>query len=190
MFKIRLIVSLNNPREYFDTRHNVGAWWISRFLASNFIDVNTFSNFSSYIGKIKFFNVELYLLEPIAYMNNNGPVILKFCNYHNINFSEVLVLHDDLDLLPGIIKLKCDGNSAGHKGLNSLVFSFKTDKFKRIRIGIGRPKFGSINEYVLSKPTDLDKKSIVNVINASFLCIDDIINLNWNRVSSKLGLIL
>lgn len=186
MRRINLIASVNNPRDYYYTRHNVGAWWLNKFCLDNVLILKKHDRFFSYLAKIEVNGCTVYLLEPCSYMNNSGKYIFMFCNIFNISLADVLIIHDDLDLLPGVIKLKTKGGSAGHNGLNSVIFNFKSENFKRLRIGIGRPIDGDVINYVLNRPSESDIKFIYDAINASFFFIDDILNLSWNRVSSHI----
>ncbi|MDP8256798.1 MAG: aminoacyl-tRNA hydrolase [Candidatus Alcyoniella australis] len=150
---MKIICGLGNPGEkYAGTRHNAG------FLALNALAGKLGVEFSrvrfnarcaeAHHGKEK-----LILLKPRTYMNLSGRSAAAAVGFYNLDPSELFVIHDDLDLPTGAVRLKLGGGSGGHKGLNSIVGDLGADGFVRVRIGIGRPQ-GSIDpaDYVLQRP--------------------------------------
>ncbi|WP_367674243.1 aminoacyl-tRNA hydrolase [Buchnera aphidicola] len=165
-----MIVGLGNPfKKYNHTRHNVGIWYLK--LLSNFFNEN-FKNskkFSGYISKIFFLKKKIILFIPNIFMNLNGLAIFQISSFYNINLSEILVVHDELDLSPGILKFKYGYGSNGHKGLKNIIQIFKKKiYYTRLSIGIGRPhKEQDVSSFVLSKPRLNEKKKILKSINKS-----------------------
>ncbi|CAL4320204.1 Peptidyl-tRNA hydrolase [Buchnera aphidicola (Chaitophorus populicola)] len=170
MHKIKMIAGLGNPlQKYNNTRHNVGIWYIeslSRFFNLNFKDSK---KFSGYISEFFFLQKKIILFIPNIFMNLNGSAIFKISNFYHIHLNEILIVHDELDLLPGVLKIKYGYGSNGHKGLKNLIQMFQKKIFyKRLSIGIGRPeKIQDISNFVLSKPTYHEKKKILKSINHS-----------------------
>ncbi len=186
MFKLSLIASLNNPRSYSFTRHNIGSWWLNEFCSLNNISITFNKFYNSYIGKLYLYDNVLHLLEPNVYMNINGEVINAYCNDNNISYINSMIVHDDLDLNVGCIRIKFGGGNAGHKGLISLTNSFSSSEFLRLRIGIGKPINKSVsNNYVLSKCSFVEEKIIKKSIYKSMLFIDDLVNLSWSLFMNK-----
>lgn len=170
MNKIKMIAGLGNPfKKYNNTRHNVGIWYLtllSKFFNTNFIDSKYFSG---YISKIFFIQKKIILFIPNIFMNLNGLSIFKISNFYKIRLNEILIVHDELDLPPGILKVKYGYGSNGHKGLKNVIEIFKKKiYYTRLSIGIGRPeKSQDISNFVLSKPTSYEKKKILQAINQS-----------------------
>ncbi|WP_343187891.1 aminoacyl-tRNA hydrolase [Buchnera aphidicola (Periphyllus koelreuteriae)] len=165
--KIKLIVGLGNPIEkYNKTRHNVGIWYI-RLLSKYFnVQFTKIKKFSGYKSEIFFLNKKILLFFPDIFMNLNGYSVFSLSKFYNISLNEILIIHDELDLFPGHIKLKYGYGSNGHNGLKSIICKFKNHTFyKRLSIGIGRPIFrNDISNFVLSKPTINEKKLILKSI--------------------------
>lgn len=146
-----LIVGLGNPgSEYSHTRHNVGFMIIDKLLSiySNFSERRQFSSIT-YHGKIG--DTKVILMKPQTYVNLSGSAVMQCMQFFKIVPNDVIIMHDDLDLKFGQIKVKCGGSSAGHNGLTSIDKSIGKD-YHRLRFGIGRPENGiPISSFVVSK---------------------------------------
>ena len=185
-----LLCGLGNPGKNYDlTRHNIGFYVLD--------EINSEYNLSKYKkdktkevfkGEIK--KINCFLLKPLNYMNLSGIPIKDFTNYYNINSEDVIVIHDDLDLKLGRIKIKKGGGNGGHKGLVSIDKHIGKN-YNRIRIGIGHP--GSkdlVNKYVLKKFNKEEKKIIDKLVisiikNISYL-LKNKIDIFLNRVSEEI----
>lgn len=175
-------MSLNNDvSRYHFTRHNVGSWWIRYFCCLNGISLIKDSVFSVYFAKFNFLGCELFLIEPINYINFSGSILYNFLAYHSIQYYSILIVHDDLDLNVGDIRLKFSGVNSSHNGLNSIISFLKTCEFFRLRIGVGNDTRLLRKTYVLSEPNNNEKFKIFFGIKCSFFCIDDILNLNFSK---------
>lgn len=180
-------MSLNNPSFYHFTRHNVGSWWIRSFCLMNDICMFNDKRFSANIAYVKYNNFSLFILESTNYINCYGSFLIKFLSFNNIMPHFVLIVHDDLDLLAGNVKLKYAGGSSGHNGLLNVISALKTSCFFRLRIGIGsKYTVLSKKDYVLSEPELSDKKLILSAIKVSLFFIDDILNLNFSCFRNKI----
>ncbi len=178
-----LLVSLNNPREYFYTRHNAGAWWLKYFCFINnvFLFMDYLTN-SYYYKIIPFKGKCLHILEPNVYMNNNGKIIYDYICKHDISFKNIIVVHDDLDLNLGMIKLSYKIDNLCHNGIRSVVDFFKFNTFYRLRIGLGKPKYvQNVSNYVLGVPSKKEFDSYFRCIKNSFFYIDDILNFSFSN---------
>ncbi|QCI20731.1 aminoacyl-tRNA hydrolase [Buchnera aphidicola (Brachycaudus cardui)] len=170
-----MIVGLSNPKlKYHNTRHNVGSWYIYA-LAKKFY--KSLKEEKKFLGFTTSFNIEsksIRLFIPNIFMNINGESILKIALFYNINLYEILVVHDDLELKPGILKVKYSYGHNGHNGLRNIISVFnKKINFYRLRIGIGRPNNkDEISSFVLSNPNDTEKiliqKSIKEAVEKTF----------------------
>ena len=150
---IRLIVGLGNPGpEYEQTRHNAGFWLIDQLLVSLQRD----KNFNALVGKTRIAGEEVWLLEPQTFMNRSGQSVGAICRFYKITPDQVLVVHDELDMLPGVAKLKKGGSSGGHNGLKDITAALGTQDYWRLRIGIGHPRTLNLNQgvadFVLHRP--------------------------------------
>lgn len=170
MTDIKLIVGLGNPgSEYEYTRHNVGFSFLDYLLLTNFgQDKKLVNNFfekcerSTVSWKEKFgalhtsldFNSEkIVLLKPSTYMNLSGEPLRKYLTYFKYDIEQVLICFDDIDLEIGQLRLKDKGGSGGHNGIKSIEQEFGTSEFKRLKIGVGRPK-------IVVEDENIDTKSI------------------------------
>lgn len=158
---IRLIVGLGNPgKEYQDTRHNAGFWLIDEIARSRGIDLNSEGKFFGVVGKFSYKNNDVHLLKPTTFMNLSGKSVLALANFYKITIGEILVIHDELDFEPGILKLKFGGGAGGHNGLRDIERVMGRD-YWRVRLGIGHPGHkNAVHDYVLKKPGLDDKIEI------------------------------
>ncbi len=149
--EVYLIVGLGNPGlEYRDTRHNAGFMVIERW-ASELGVVLKEDKWARW-GIVQFDDNKKVILQcPLTFMNLSGEAVRIYKEYYRIPYENLMVIHDDLDLQVGRLKIARDGGSGGHKGVLSIIEALGSKDFPRLRIGIGRPKYGeSIEEYVLS----------------------------------------
>lgn len=188
---IKLIVGLANFQDKHNkTRHNMGAMYVN--LLSKKYDTILKNNhiFNGSIGKIIINGLFVYLFIPNTYMNLSGVSIVKVVNFYQLALHEVLIAHDELDLLPGDIRIKFGGHHAGHNGLKNIIknFDFKHNFF-RLRIGIGRPNDkNEIINFVLSQPSYNDKIIIYTILNKIINITDLIITGDINQIMNRLHL--
>lgn len=159
---IRLLVGLGNPgAEYEGTRHNAGFWWVDA--AAQALG-GRLANDRAYHGLVARINREagpVWLLQPMTFMNLSGKAVAPLARFFKIEPSQILVIHDELDLPPGQVKLKLGGSAAGHNGLKDIQAQLGTPNFWRLRVGIGHP--GSREEvvnWVLRKPAPEQRTAI------------------------------
>jgi PTH1 family peptidyl-tRNA hydrolase len=152
---IKLIVGLGNPgRQYEKTRHNAGFLFVD-CLAQDFgVLFTQASRFFGEIAECKVEGEKLLLLKPATFMNRSGQSVSALLKYYKLQPDQMLVVHDELDFNPGVVKLKKDGGHAGHNGLRDIIAHLGTKEFYRLRLGIGRPSAGkAVADYVLSVPS-------------------------------------
>lgn len=146
----KLIVGLGNPgSKYQWTRHNAGFMVLDRFCQSAGIAV-TRKNFSGLYGEGPFQGERILLLKPQTFMNLSGRSVAQALTFHKLSIQDLIVIHDDLDILYGRVKLKEGGGHSGHNGLRSLLQELGGGQFLRVRVGIGRPLHEDVADYVLS----------------------------------------
>ncbi len=151
MTAIRLIVGLGNPgREYESTRHNVGFVWLDELAREYKFNFNMETKFHGLSARGKVAEDELWLLKPQTFMNLSGRAVGALAQFYKITPAEILVVHDELDLAPGIARLKLGGGHGGHNGLKDIIAQLGTKDFWRLRIGIGHPgDRNEVSNYVL-----------------------------------------
>jgi peptidyl-tRNA hydrolase, PTH1 family len=158
---IRLIVGLGNPgSKHEQDRHNAGFWFIDRLARQNKQVLQTEKRFLGRVAKIKLEGQDIYLLAPDTFMNLSGESVGPLCRFHKISPHEILVAHDELDLKPGIARLKLGGGNGGHNGLKDIQSHLSSQQFWRLRFGIGHPRDLpgdqskiDVADFVLKKPS-------------------------------------
>lgn len=150
---IRLIVGLGNPGpEYEATRHNVGFWFVEQLAADNATNLRREKKFHGRYAKLNLEGHELHLLCPDTFMNLSGRAVQAIATYYDIAPEAILIIHDELDLALGTVKLKFAGGHGGHNGLRNIIEQLHSKAFMRLRLGIGRPpNAGNTERYVLSR---------------------------------------
>jgi len=152
---IKLIVGLGNPGgRYEATRHNVGYWFVDR-VAMRYRGVfKKEGRFQGLLCRVAIGAMECALLKPETFMNHSGRSVAAFCNYFRLDPRQMLVVHDDLDLEPGVVRFKTGGGHGGHNGLRDIIAATGSREFHRLRVGIGHPgDRNRVVDYVLSPPS-------------------------------------
>ena len=180
---MKLIIGLGNPgRGYANNRHNVGFMCLNYFAKEQGIRFDK-KRSKARIGTGEVADNEVVVAKPQTYMNLSGQSVYPLAKNFDIDRNDLIVIHDDLDLPPGKIRIRLGGGSAGHKGVNSIITELGGPDFIRIRIGIGRPNLirdsPEISEvdtiaYVLSDFTSEEKQIITQIIprvNEALLCL-------------------
>ncbi len=173
---IKLFVGLGNPGDkYIATRHNAGFWWINQIAAQTNTKLTLDAKMFGYVAKLNHqkSNQDKWLLKPNTFMNGSGKSIAALANYYKILPAEILVIHDELDLPVGSVKLKFGGGHGGHNGLKDTHAALGSADYWRLRIGIGHP--GDRNEvinYVLKAPLKDEQAAIDESIYQSANLLD------------------
>jgi len=159
---IKLVVGLGNPgRDYADTRHNAGYWFVDEFASGNSASFSQEKKFSGEIARISGGESDCRILKPDTFMNHSGRSVKLAMEYFNISPSEILVAHDEIDLDAGTVRLKKDGGHGGHNGLRDIINQVGSTEFLRMRIGIGHPGHkDEVVDYVLHRPGQDERKLI------------------------------
>lgn len=162
----RLIVGLGNPgAEYVDTRHNAGFWLCERLAAKLGVELRRESRFHGIAGRTQ---GQVWLLMPQTFMNCAGQAVASLARFYRIPPADMLVLHDELDLAPGALRLKFGGGLGGHNGLKDITAHLGTQDFWRLRIGIGHPgDRNQVVDYVLKKPRREERSLIEEALERS-----------------------
>ena len=158
MTAIRLIVGLGNPgREYETTRHNIGFRWVDELARGQKLSFKSEAKFHGLVARGQASEQvrghEVLLLKPQTFMNVSGRSVAAVAQFYKIEPAEILVVHDELDLLPGVARLKMGGGHGGHNGLKDIIAHLDTKDFWRLRFGIGHPgDRDQVSDYVLHDP--------------------------------------
>jgi PTH1 family peptidyl-tRNA hydrolase len=169
---IRLIVGLGNPgAKHESDRHNAGFWFIDRLASQHKQLLQPEKRFLGKAAKIRVEGQDIHLLTPDTYMNLSGESVGPLCRFHKITPQEVLVIHDELDLKPGMARLKQGGGNGGHNGLKDIQSHLSSPQFWRLRFGIGHPRDlpgdkakMDVADYVLKKPSSEEQSKIDQAI--------------------------
>jgi PTH1 family peptidyl-tRNA hydrolase len=189
---IRLIVGLGNPgADYEQTRHNAGFWLVDN-LANSLPNarLQRESGFNAMVAKTIIGGNQLWLLEPQTYMNRSGQSVGAIARFYKIQPDEVLVVHDELDLMPGAAKLKKGGSSGGHNGLKDITAALGTQDYWRLRIGIGHPRTLNLNQpvadFVLHRPRREEQLLIEEAIEKALRIIPTAVAGDFNKATMEL----
>ena len=178
---IKLIVALGNPgQEYAATRHNI-AWQVLEHLS--FLDSLSWqSKFKGEYSTQSIGGEKIFLLKPQTFMNKSGESVQSFAHFFKITFDEILVIHDDIELDFGVVGFKTGGGLAGHNGLRSIANSLGTRDFKRMRLGISRPRHGKVEAYVLGKFSDDEKIVLPMYLEKAANMLEQCLNEKFNTI--------
>ncbi len=158
-----LVAGLGNPGpKYKDSRHNVG-WWSLDDLAERSGAKFSASGVNAEVAESRFASTSALLVRPLTYVNRSGDALKHLMRKHHIEPDHLIVIYDDLNLDPGIVRIRSKGGAGGHNGMKSVIASLGTDQFVRIRIGIGRPISGAEQvDYVLGKMPPAERSLVRN----------------------------
>lgn len=163
---IQCIIGLGNPgAEYAKTRHNVGAWFVDYLAERDGVSLKSETKFRSLVGKFSIDSHPCWLLKPTTFMNESGIAVAAMMRFYKLPVASLLVVHDELDFDPGVVRLKHGGGHGGHNGLRDIVQHLGSSDFYRLRIGIGHPGHKDrVSPYVLAKPNSTDRADMMLAI--------------------------
>ncbi|MEJ7685520.1 MAG: aminoacyl-tRNA hydrolase [Variovorax sp.] len=163
---IKLFVGLGNPGpEYEATRHNAGFWWIDALARDKKLTLAPERAYNGLVARMQVGGQPVWLLEPQTFMNVSGRSVSALARFFKIEPNEILVIHDELDVVPGQAKLKLGGSHAGHNGLRDIHAQLGTADYWRLRLGIGHPGVKSeVVGWVLKKPLKEQREAIDDAI--------------------------
>jgi peptidyl-tRNA hydrolase, PTH1 family len=186
---IRLIVGLGNPGpQYAATRHNAGFWFVDEVAERLKVALAPERSYFGLAGRTSVSGRPLWLLEPTTFMNVSGKSVAALARFFKIEPAEILVAHDELDLLPGQVKLKLGGSHAGHNGLKDIHAQLGSADYWRLRIGIGHPGTKSeVIDYVLKKPSPEDRIEIQKAIEQALSGLELLLDGDMERATMKIN---
>jgi peptidyl-tRNA hydrolase, PTH1 family len=188
MAGLRLIVGLGNPGpEHARTRHNAGFWFVDALAAQAGARFGLESKLFGETAKVEIAGQNVWLLKPATFMNLSGKSVAAALRYWKIEPEEALLAHDELDLPPGVARLKFDGGHGGQNGLRDTMRLLGHGKFHRLRIGIGHPGHkDKVTPWVLGKPGRDDEASILRAIDDALGALPLAVNGNFMDAMTRL----
>jgi PTH1 family peptidyl-tRNA hydrolase len=185
---ISIIAGLGNPGDkYRDTRHNAGFWFIDRLADAHRASWKYEKRFDADVAKTSIAGEELWFIKPMAFMNLSGGPIRGLADYYRLDLRALLVVHDELDLPPGTVRLKKGGGHGGHNGLRDIINHCGAD-FYRLRIGIGHPGTrDQVLGYVLRPPSADDESTIRDAIERTIGEVPDLIRRGPDVVMNSIN---
>lgn len=174
---IKLFVGLGNPGpEYEATRHNAGFWWIDALAAELKLSLAPEKSCHALVARTTIQGQPLWLMKPQTFMNLSGKSVSALARFFKIEPEEILVVHDELDLAPGQVKLKLGGSHAGHNGLRDIHAQLASADYWRLRLGIGHPGVrAEVINWVLKKPTPEQRIAIEDSIARSLKAVPQLV---------------
>lgn len=184
---MRAVIGLGNPEaKYERTRHNAGFWFLERLAEEIKVDFRAESKFKGLLARGSFANHDLLLLKPSTYMNLSGEAAQPLASFYKLKPAEILIVHDDLDLPPGTLRLKRGGGHGGHNGLRSLHQHLGSE-YLRLRVGIGHPGHRDrVLGYVLGRPDAKDAQDIEFGIEDGLTALRTLLTKGWDPAVQQL----
>ena len=186
MATISLIVGLGDPgAEYEKTRHNAGFWFVDALAAGG---LRKEARFHGLCGDVRIDGQVCRLLEPQTFMNRSGRAVAAMLDYYRLGVEDVLVVHDEIDLPPGVARLKRGGGHGGHNGLRDIIAALGGNKdFLRLRLGVGHPGHrDQVVDYVLHKPSKADQSCIDRAIADAIDVMPEVVGGELERAMHRL----
>jgi PTH1 family peptidyl-tRNA hydrolase len=182
-----IIAGLGNPdSQYEHTRHNIGFDALDFIASKNNISINNVK-FNALYGQGMINGVKVLLVKPLTYMNLSGEAIGAFVNFYKINpEEELLVLYDDISLEPGKLRLRRKGSAGGHNGIKNIIAHLGTEKFKRIKIGVGsKPAGWDLKDFVLGHFSKEDRVSVEDSFQRASAATELIVNDEFEKAMNQ-----
>lgn len=172
-----MVVGLGNPGQaYANTRHNAGFLIVDQVARTHAISLQR-KKFDTVYGRGTIRDIDVILAKPMAFMNRSGTPVKSLLNYFKISMGDMLVIHDDIDLALGRLKIKRKGGDGGHKGIRSIMDAFGGGEFTRLRIGIGRAAAEkSVTDHVLGIFHTEEKQLLEQIIERSLDAVETILS--------------
>ena len=180
---MKLIVGLGNPgKKYEHTRHNMGFDVIDLFSDLAQIDIDK-EVFNGLLGRGKVLGQDIILFKPTTFMNLSGTAVRQVVIYFKIDINDIVVVFDDMAIPVGNIRLRVEGSSGGHKGMQNIIEQLGTEQIKRIRVGIGEPEIDVI-DYVLTKPNKDEKPLIEDALKNAVEALKESLKSTFEKAMS------
>ena len=184
----RLVVGLGNPGpQYADTRHNAGFWLVDELAHQHGGHFRPDARFHGETCRVSLADRELWLLKPMTFMNRSGQAVAALARFHRIPLPAILIVHDDLDLPAGTVRLKRAGGHGGHNGLRDLIAHLGGNDFPRLRLGIGHPGDSrDVLDYVLRRAPQAERVLVEQAIFDALRELPRIVAGQWDKATHAL----
>lgn len=188
MSSVKLIVGLGNPgSQYEQTRHNAGFWFVEEVARQFNVQFRPETKFLGEATRVQANGQDFWLLKPTTFMNRSGQSIQALANFYKIEPEAILVVHDELDLDPGVARFKKGGGHGGHNGLRDTISALGSKEFWRLRLGIGHPGDRKhVVDYVLKAPSKTDFKEIDDAIYEATRVLPEMLSGNSEKAMNQL----
>ena len=185
---LKLIVGLGNPgSEYSETRHNAGFWFLDRLAADYRTSFSADRKYHGDTARLVADATDYRLLKPQTFMNKSGRAVQAVSSYFNIKPEEILVVHDEIDLDTGVVRLKQGGGHGGHNGLRDIIEQIGSKDFLRLRLGVGHPGHSSqVHNYVLQRPGAEERRLLDTAMSDALGVMPLVLNGEMNKAMSRL----
>lgn len=185
---IELLVGLGNPGPaYAETRHNAGFWFLDRLAHRHALSFREHTRFYGQVARLTLDGGSYWLLKPMIFMNRSGQGTAALANFYRIPPAHILVVHDELDLPPGTVRLKHGGGSGGNKGLQDIIACLGDSGFSRLRLGVGHPgQRDQVTPYLLSRPPETEREAIAAAIESALELLPAILSGESAKVMNQL----
>ena len=186
---LRLVVGLGNPGpEYAETRHNAGFWFCERLARELGASFSRESRYHGLVAKVRIAGADLWLLMPQTFMNRSGQSVQALARFFRVAPAEMLVVHDELDLPPGQMRLKFGGGLGGHNGLKDITSHLGTQDYWRLRIGIGHPGDRDlVTDYVLKRARRDEQDEIDACLDRALLAWPLLAKAEFNAATQRIN---
>jgi len=184
---VKCIIGLGNPgKKYANTKHNLGFNVVAKI--ANKLSINAQKEkFDAIFAKTVYKDEQVILMQPLTFMNNSGKSVSQVVNFYNLSLEDLLIIYDDKDFDIGQIRIRKQGSSGGHNGVQSIINSLNSSNFPRMRIGIGSPEGNQIN-YVLSRFDESEMPIIEKVTDVASEAAIFSINHNIDNTMNKFNI--
>ncbi len=186
---LKLIVGLGNPGpEYLMTRHNAGFWFVEALANKLSLNFSFDKKFQAEVCRYQSGSTDCWICKPQTYMNDSGTTVQALMNYYKLSIDQAMVVHDEIDLMPGTTRLKKGGGHGGHNGLRDIIQRTGSSDFLRLRIGVGHP--GSkdrVVPYVLGRASADEENQIIDSFSLALEKRDQFFQGNLNKLMTELN---
>jgi len=186
---VKLIVGLGNPGpEYLMTRHNAGFWFVDALANKLSLNFSPDKKFQAEVCRYQSGSTDCWLCKPQTYMNDSGAAVQALMNYYKLAIDQVMVVHDEIDLMPGTTRLKKGGGHGGHNGLRDIIQRTGSSEFLRLRIGVGHPgSKDKVVPYVLGRASVDEENQIIDSFSLALERSDQFFEDNLNKLMTELN---
>lgn len=185
---IKLVVGLGNPGPaYLLTRHNAGFWFADALAGKHGLRFRGEAKFHAEVTRLSHGNGDCYLCKPTCFMNESGRAVQALVSFYRLAAEELLIVHDEIDLPPGTVRLKLGGGHGGHNGLRDIIEVLGDNNFNRLRIGVGHPgDSDQVADYVLSRAPAAEEDLILQSIATALELVPEILAGNITKAMNTL----